>query len=235
MPNHTCYILDDEPLAIRVIKQHLTKFPQFEVVGTATDPVQALGQIKQLQPHLLFIDIQMPELTGLEFIATIQNPPALVITTAYREYAVQAFDLNVLDYLVKPISFKRFVKTIDKFLEQRLSTTAPSMKEAENSFIFVKSERKMVKVNLEEIRYVEGVKDYVKIVLPNAWVLTKVSIGNFMELLPPDRFMRVHKSYIVPLPMISAYSAQGIEVGDLEIPVGRAYKAAFLSRMEASK
>jgi DNA-binding LytR/AlgR family response regulator len=230
--NYTCYIVDDEPLAIKVIEQHLAKFPHLEVVGSSTDPVKALAYIKELQPDLLFIDIQMPELTGLEFIESIQNQPSVVITTAYREFAVEAFDLNALDYLVKPISFKRFVKTIDKFLEQQQPAVPNETEETGSSSIFVRSDRKMVKVNLNEIRYVEGVKDYVKIILTSSRVLTKLSVGNFLELLPEDRFMRVHKSFIVPLPMISAYSAQGIEIGGVEIPIGRAYKAAFLERME---
>lgn len=232
MPNYTCYIVDDEPLAIKVIEQHLAKFPQLETVGHSTDPIKALAHIKQLQPDLLFIDIQMPELTGLEFIESIQNQPSVVITTAYREFAVEAFDLNAMDYLVKPISFKRFVKTIDKFLEQQQSSVPSATEPASSPYIFVRSDRRMVKIPLHEILYVEGVKDYVKIVLSGSRVLTKVSIGNFLELLPEDRFMRVHKSFIVPLSRISAYSAQGIEIDEMEIPVGRAYKVAFLARME---
>lgn len=231
MTKYKCYIVDDEPLAIKVIEQHLSKFSQFIVCGTSTDPVDALSRIKQLQPDLLFIDIQMPELTGLEFIEAVQDKPSLVITTAYREFAVQAFDLNALDYLVKPISFKRFVKTIDKFLElhkpQQSVLTPP-----EEDFLFVKSERKVVKVDLNEVLYIEGVKDYVKIVLRKQRILTKTSIGNFLKLLPADRFVRVHKSFIVSLPMMSAYSAQGIEINDVQIPIGRVYKQAFLELME---
>lgn len=231
MTTYKCYIVDDEPLALNVIEQHLAKFSQFAVAGKSTDPIEALARIKQLQPDLLFIDIQMPELTGLEFIESIQNQPSVVITTAYREYAVQAFDLNALDYLVKPISFKRFVKTIDKFLELHRSPS-PAATSPEESCIFVKSERRVVKINLHEILFVEGVKDYVKIVLKNQRILTKASIGNFLEQLPADRFLRVHKSFIVALPMMSAYSNQGIEINGVEIPIGRAYKQAFLELME---
>lgn len=227
MATYSCYIIDDEPLALKVIEQHLAKFPQFVVAGTSTDPIEALAEIKQLQPDLLFIDIQMPDITGLEFIESIQRQPSVIITTAYREFAVQAFDLNALDYLVKPISFKRFVKAIDKFLEQRnVPVSLPST--PEEPYIYVKSERKVVQIKLHEILYIEGLKDYVKIVLPDRRVLTKASIGNFLEELPTDRFVRVHKSYIVALPMINAYSAQGIEINNVEIPIGRVYKQAFL-------
>ena len=231
MITHTCYIVDDEPLAIKVIEQHLAKFAQFEVVGTSTDPVNALAEIKVLQPELLFLDIQMPELTGLEFMESIRNQPNVVITTAYREFAVQAFEVNALDYLVKPIAFKRFVKTIDKFLEQ-CPTIGMATSPAEAPFMFVRSDRREVKVMLHEILYLEGIKDYVKIVLPDQRILTKASIGNFLELLPADRFIRVHKSFAVALPMISAYSVQGIEIDGRQIPVGRTYKKAFLERMD---
>lgn len=232
MSHYKCYILDDEPLALNVIEQHLSKFSQFKVVGKSTDPTESLARLKDLQPDLLFIDIQMPDITGLEFIDSIQHKPYIVITTAYREFAVQAFDLSVLDYLVKPIAFKRFVKTIDKFLDQyKPSPSAKASPDSEPS-LFVKADRKIIRIDLKEILYIEGIKDYVKIVQKDQRILTKTSIGNFMELLPADRFIRVHKSYIVALPLIRAYSAQGIEIHNLSIPIGRVYKQAFFERME---
>ena len=160
---YKCYIVDDEPLALNVIEQHLSRFGEFEVCGKSTEPLEALVQIKRLQPDLLFLDIQMPELTGLELIESIQHKPDIIITTAYREYAVEGFELNVLDYLVKPIPFKRFVKAIDKFLEQKMGHP-PTPASSEQTHLFVKADRKTIKVSLDEILYVEGVKDYVKIV-----------------------------------------------------------------------
>lgn len=231
MATYTCYILDDEPLALNVIEQHLSRFNTFEVVGKSTNPVQALSDLKHLQPDLLFIDIQMPEITGLEFIETIRNKPFIVITTAYREFAVQGFDLNVLDYLVKPISFKRFVQTIDKFLEQHKPST-PAAELPSNPCLFVKADRKVVRIPINEILYIEGIKDYVKIVLKEQRVLTKASITSLLESLPADRFARVHKSFIVALPMMTAYSAQGIEIGSVQIPIGRVYKQGFFEIME---
>ncbi len=231
MKKYKCYIVDDEPLALNVIEQHLSKFSQFEVCGKSTDPLEALAQIKLLQPDLLFLDIQMPEITGLELIESIQNKPEIIITTAYREYAVEGFELNVLDYLVKPIPFKRFIKAIEKFLEQKLShTTAPSPQT--DSYIFVKADRKTIKIALNDILYIEGVKDYVKIVLSAQKIITKVSIGNFFKDLPKDRFIQVHKSFIVAKDKISAYTAQDVEIGDLEIPIGRVYKEEFLIAVE---
>lgn len=234
---YKCYILDDEPLALNVIEQHLSKFEQFEVCGKSTEPLQALGQIKTLQPDLLFLDIQMPELTGLDLIESIQNKPSIIITTAYREYAVEGFELNVLDYLVKPIPFKRFIKAIDKFLEQKIpkTTTEPSPVSptpAEATFLLIKAERKTIKVALDDILYVEGVKDYVKIVLKDQKIMTKTSIGNFFNELPADRFVRIHKSFVVAIDKIEAYTAHDVEIHKMELPIGRMYKEAFVGLME---
>ena len=234
---YKCYILDDEPLALNVIEQHLSKFEQFEVCGKSTEPLQALGQIKALQPDLLFLDIQMPELTGLDLIESIQNKPSIIITTAYREYAVEGFELNVLDYLVKPIPFKRFIKAIDKFLEQKMpkATSEPnpvSPTPAGANFLLIKAERKTIKVAIDDILYIEGVKDYVKIVLVDQKIMTKTSIGNFFNELPSDRFVRIHKSFVVAIDKIDAYTAHDVEVQKMELPIGRMYKEAFVELME---
>jgi len=155
MAKFKCYILDDEPLALNVIEQHLSRFGEFEVCGKSTEPLEALAQIKRMQPDLLFLDIQMPELTGLELIQSIQHRPAIVLTTAYREFAVEGFELNVLDYLVKPIPFKRFVQAIEKFLEQRLgqpTATGPVVavhtlgEQPTTDAIFVKADRKTLRI-----------------------------------------------------------------------------------------
>lgn len=230
-----CYILDDEPLALNVIEQHLSRFGEFEVCGKSTEPLEALAQIKRLQPELLFLDIQMPELTGLELIQSIQHRPAIVLTTAYREFAVEGFELNVLDYLVKPIPFKRFVQAIDKFLEQRLGQAHPPYpvvaEQQISDAIFVKADRKTLRIPLDDILFVEGVKDYVKIVLPTQRILTKLSIGNFMHELPAGRFVQVHKSFIVAKAKVTAYTAHDIEIGEMVVPIGRQYKEAFLKEM----
>lgn len=227
MRKYKCYIVDDEPLALNVIEQHLSKFSQFEVSGKSTDAVEALFQIKLLQPDLLFLDIEMPEITGLDLIASIQHKPEIIITTAYREYAVEGFDLNVLDYLVKPIPFKRFLKSIDKFLEQRIAVSTVTDSN-DPTGIFVKADRKTIKINFDDILYVEGVKDYVKIVLAENKIITKISIGNFLKILPKDRFIQVHKSFLVARNKIRAYTAHDVEIGDMEIPIGRTYKEDFL-------
>ena len=227
-----CFIVDDEPLAINVIEQHLSKLSPFEVCGKSTNPVEALAQIKMLQPDLLFIDIEMPEITGMELIATLQNKPAIIITTAYREYAVEGFDLNALDYLVKPIPFPRFLKAIEKFLEKHLPTAAAPVPDNEPC-LFVKADRKTIRILLDDIRYVEGIKDYTRIVLATQKIVTKVSIGNFFKTLPQDRFLRVHKSFIVAKNKITAFTALDVEVNGVEIPIGRLYREAFLEQVGA--
>ncbi len=228
MKKYRCYILDDEPLAIKVIEQYLGKFDQFQICGTSTEPMEAYQQLKKLQPDLLFLDIEMPEITGLELLETMQSRPEIIITTAYREFAVEGFEMNVLDYLVKPIPFKRFVKAMDKFLDAK-NPIDKEMDETSTSFIFVKSERKHLKVFFRDILYIEGLKDYVKIVLRDKKVLTKQSIGNFMKLLPANQFIRIHKSFIVNKQKITAFTKHDVEIGDLEIPIGRVYKENFLN------
>lgn len=226
-----CYILDDEPLAIKVIEQHLSRFEQFEICGSSTEPLEAHRQLKTLQPDLLFLDIEMPEINGLEFIDSMQSQPKIIITTAYREYAVEGFELNVLDYLVKPIPFPRFVKALDKFLDfQKPKTTQIN----NNTFtsITIKANRKNIRIELSDILYIEGVKDYVKIVLPNQSFLTKYSIRNFHKTLPLDQFLRIHKSFIVAKNKVTAFTSHDVEIGQIELPIGRQFKEAFLSEMK---
>ena len=229
-----CFILDDEPLAIKVIEQHLSKLSDFEVCGASTNPVAALAQIKMLRPELLFVDIEMPELSGMELIAALHNKPAVILTTAYREYAVEGFDLKVLDYLVKPIPFARFLKAIEKFLEQCLSPVLPPAQDTA-ACIWVKAERKTIRIPLDDILYAEGIKDYTRIVLATQKILTKVSIGNLMKELPDDRFLRVHKSFIVAWNKITAFTALDVEINGVEIPIGRQYRDEFLRQVAAGK
>ena len=226
-----CFIVDDEPLAIKVIEQHLSKISAFEVCGTSTSPVEALAQIKMLQPELLFVDIEMPEISGMELIATLQNKPGIIMTTAYREYAVEGFSLNVLDYLVKPIPFPRFLQAIEKFLEKYRPPATPPAEDKADDCIFVKADRKTVRILLDDILYVEGIKDYTRIMLPAQKIMTKVSIGNFFALLPEHRFIRVHKSFIVARNKITAFTAMDVEVGGVEVPIGRAFREGFLEEM----
>lgn len=232
MPKYKCYILDDEPLAIKVIEQHLAKFNQFEISGSSTEPIEAYTHIKQLQLDLLFLDIEMPDINGLELLQTMQNQPRVIITTAYREYAVEGFELDVLDYLVKPIPFQRFMKAIDKFLNLQSSEITSFSSPSYPVYIFIKANRKTIKIELDKILYIEGLKDYVKIVLEKEQYLTKSSIGNFYKNLPLEKFIRIHKSFIIAKNKIKAFTAHDVEIGTTELPIGRIYKEAFIKNIK---
>jgi len=168
-------------------------------------------------------------LTGLELMAAMQHKPSVILTTAYRDYAVEGFDLKVLDYLVKPVSFKRFVQAIDKFLE--LQANLNPQKKEDSDHILIKADRKTVKVELDDILYIEGVKDYVRIVTNNQRLITKVSIGHLLKELPAGDFIQVHKSFIVAKAKINAFTAHDVEIGGVEIPIGRVYKESFEKEM----
>jgi two-component system, LytTR family, response regulator len=223
MNSFKCFVVDDEPLAVDVIVNYLNRLSQFEVIGSFTDPLEAYQALKSQSVDLLFLDIEMPEFNGLDFVKSLSNKPEIVVTTAFREFAVEGFELSILDYLVKPIEFERFMLAIDKFLEKQ-SHHEP----ANDTHIMVRADRKFVKVKFDEVLYVEGIKDYVKIVFKDRELLTKTSIGNFADALPVDQFLRVHKSFIVAKDKITAYTHHDVEVGKMEIPIGRVYKEQFL-------
>lgn len=226
---YKCFILDDEPLAIKVIEQYLSKLEQFDVLATSTDPVEAFGMLKTEKIDLLFLDIEMPQINGLELVKTLSRKPEIIITTAYREYAVEGFELDVLDYLVKPIPFNRFLRSVDRFLNKGIKKS--EVVSNTNGGVYVRSDRKDVRVRFDDILYVEGLKDYCKIVMRDRQVLTKISIGNFESQLPVSQFTRVHKSFLVAISKITAYTSHDVEIGKIEIPVGRVYKEAFRKRM----
>ena len=223
-----CYIVDDEPLAIKVIEQHLQKFEEFKVLGTATDPLKAYSDLKALDIDLLFVDIEMPELNGIELIKSIDSDLDVIITTAYRDYAVEGFEMKVLDYLVKPIPIARFLQSIEKFKKKRKVPSAP---DARPDHIFIRADRKSIKVALGEILYIEGVKDYVRIVAESGSWLTKLTLGGIHPMLPDNDFIRIHKSFIVSKDKITAFTSHDVEIGDIEIPIGRAYKEEFERRI----
>lgn len=228
MKIYNCFIVDDEPLAIEVIEDHLSKLQNFKVIGSNTDSIEAFVQFKSMQIDLLFIDIEMPDFNGLEFIKSLKTKPEIIITTAYRNFAAQGFDLNILDYLVKPISFERFMRSIDKFIDKKDNRAHKNALVGQQQFIIVRANRKNIKLFLDTILYVEGLKDYVKIVMKDKQILTKQSIGNFEKSLLSNKFFRIHKSFIVALDKVTAYTTYDVEIDRLEIPIGRSYKKSFI-------
>lgn len=227
MRKFNCLVIDDEPLAIDVITHYIDKVDNLQVVDTYTNGLEAFTAIKNQDIDLIFLDIEMPEFTGLDLLKALKNQPEVIITTAYREYAVEGFELNVLDYLVKPIPFDRFIVAIDKFLERK---SGLSEFEKEGDVLTVRADRKFINVNTNDLVYVEGLKDYVKLVQAGGQILTKQSIGKFATQLD-DRFIRIHKSFIVGKSHIKAFSAQHVEVLDQQLPVGRTYKEHFMETM----
>lgn len=225
MQKYRCYIVDDEPIAIDIIRHYLEKLPNFEVVGSFDDPLEAFLALKEQPVDLLFLDIQMPGLTGIDLLQTISNPPEVIFTTAYREYAFEGFELNVLDYLLKPIAFNRFLQAIDKFLlKKKKETAVPAAKAETSEVLTVRADRKTVRIKLSDILFIEGLKDYVKIILPDRQVVTKELISQMEKRLPSDQFVRVHRSYIIAKGKIDAFTATEVEIGQFEIPIGRKYR-----------
>jgi len=240
MALHTIAI-DDEPLGLNILADDLRKIPTLDLVGTFTNPIKAVDLIQQGLVDLLFLDIQMPTLLGTQFLRTLSNPPLVIFTTAYEQYALEGYELDVVDYLMKPIRFERLFKAcnkaVDTFQQRRKADTIPA-----DTYFFIHSEYKEIKVYHHDILYIEGLKDYVKLFLasqPNRPILTRLNMKAIESRLDPTQFCRVHQSYIVPLIRISSFhksklvlssSATGKPSGTLEIPIGSRYADDFLAR-----
>ncbi len=225
---YKCVIIDDEPIAIRVIKNHLGSFSNFTVIAECNNALEAMPILVQGNIDLLFCDIQMPQITGVDFVRSLSHPPKVIFTTAYRDYAIEAFELNVIDYLLKPISFERFTKAINHFLEhESVQNTATTQKtETENSrdFIFLKADKKHYKVDLCDILYFESMGDYVIVFTNERKIISKEKISNLMESLPLNQFIQIHRSYIVSIPKIESIGPGFVEINKKKLPVGRNYK-----------
>jgi|KBSMisStandDraft_5_1062788.scaffolds.fasta_scaffold00870_7 DNA-binding LytR/AlgR family response regulator len=225
MNRFKCLIIDDEPLAQNVIENYLKEFSFIELVARCENALTALEWMKKQKIDLIFLDISMPFISGLNFIKTLQNPPAVILTTAHKEFAVESYELNVLDYLLKPISFERFLKAINKLDIQASEPARRAHEETSNDvFIYVKSEKKNLKILLNEILFIESLKDYIKIHLQNkTTVITQVQISAIEQRLP-DSFIRIHRSFIVAKDKVTAYTQHDLEIGKHQIPIGRSYK-----------
>lgn len=233
--NLTCFIIDDEPLAIEVIENHISKIDGLDVSATFQNAVKAFQALRDTKVDLLFLDIQMPRLTGIEFLKTLKNPPKVIFTTAYREYALEGFELDVVDYLLKPISFDRFLKAIDKVwdsVHDHTSGSYPLDVNLEQQYVFVTSEKKNIKICLNEIIYIESKRDYILIKTTNKEVLTHQTITYMEKKLPGDKFIRIHRSYIINLKMIESWSQSEVELPGIKIPVGRTFKHEALKQLK---
>lgn len=225
-----CIIVEDEVLAQNVIQSHLEKISSFELVGICSNAKEAAEMLKRHEVDLIFLDIQLPGTTGLNFLRTLENPPLVVLTTAYAEYALESYEFNVIDYLLKPISFERFSKTVNKITDGRLFPL-DTREEANvlRDHIFIKSNSKFFKVNFSEIVYMQSMKDYLKIHTTDYNLVTHQTMSDMERLLPPWQFMRVHKSYIISIPHIKSIYGNCIEIDKATIPIGNSYKDAVMS------
>ncbi|MFP4471207.1 MAG: LytR/AlgR family response regulator transcription factor [Bacteroidales bacterium] len=227
-----CIAIDDEPLALEQMEEFIEKVPFLRLAGLFNNGLKALDFLKEKHVDLMFLDIQMDDLTGIQLLETIKRKPKVILTTAYDQYALKGYELEVADYLLKPISFDRFLKAVNKVFDE-LTQKAPENAHLATAmhqvadFMFVRADYKMMKVNFADILYIEGLKDYLKIVLPQRNIITHMSFKKIEELLPREQFFRIHKSYIVPISKVTSIGKNSLEVSETQIPVGEYYKKEF--------
>ena len=229
--NVRCLIIDDEPLASKLICSYVQQVPGFEIAAVCNNAIDAYEILGRQKVDLMFLDIKMPKLIGTEFLKSLPNPPKVIFITAYRDYAYEGFELNIVDYLLKPVSFVRFMKAVAKTVklissDQNFSLSKTETKDdTEDSFLYFKIDREMRKVHLHEILYIESCREYVKLHLENQkTLLVKQSISSVQKMLSPHRFIRVHRSYIAFIEKISSYRSTYIMVDNNKLPIGRLYK-----------
>lgn len=232
-----CIIVDDEPLAREGIELNVKEVNFLELVGQFNNPLAANNFLSENEVDLIFLDIQMPGMTGIEFVRSLKNKPLIIFTTAYAEYALEGFELDVVDYLVKPIRIQRFIKAVNKAKDIYDLQNAETVVEVNNEedYIYIKSERKYVRLFYKDIKYIKGLKDYVMIYTTNDKMMTAMNIKTINSKLPPSIFARVNKSYIININFIDAIELDFILLGDEEIPLGRTYKEDFIDRYVKTK
>ena len=227
--NLRCLIIDDEPLAIDVIENYLQRL-QIATIQRCENAMDAFQWLQKASFDLIFLDIEMPLLTGLDFLKSITDPPQVIITTAYREYAVEGFEFEVLDYLVKPISFPRFMKAIERVLKNNKAPKADPVAD-DNNFLFLKVDRKFVKINVSEILYIESLKDYIRVKTPDATWVSYQSLTSITEKLPPEKFMRIHRSFTIAVDKVNTIDGSMVEIQGKYIPISREQKQEALRRI----
>jgi DNA-binding LytR/AlgR family response regulator len=225
-----CIVIDDEPLALDLMEDFIGKVPFLNLVAKCKSAINAIELLQKEQIELIFLDIQMPDLTGIQFLKSLKHKPMVIFTTAYQQYALEGYELDVLDYLLKPFTFERFLKAVNKASEYQLlrnasGNSADDAVSSKPDFIFVKADYQSIRINLKDILYIEGLKDYIKIYLcdrPRP-VLTLMTLKSMEDLLPESGFIRVHKSFIVPMARISSWTKSYVKIEEKEIPIGQSY------------
>jgi DNA-binding LytR/AlgR family response regulator len=226
--------VDDEPLARELIRGHIQKLENFEITAECDNAMKAMDALRSNHVDLMFLDIKMPQMTGIDFLKTLKRPPKVIITTAFSQYALDGFELDVVDYLMKPVTFERFFKAINKFFQS--GSTDPVEIDGgnginEEAFIYVKENKKIIKIYLKEIHFIEGLNEYIRIHTDNRRVVVKSSLHSIEEKLPSEQFIRIHKSYIVSIPRIRAFNATTVELENAKVRIGRNYKNQVFSAL----
>jgi two-component system, LytTR family, response regulator len=222
-----CIAIDDEPLALLKLEGFINKVPELRLLRTFDDPVEAIGWLKEYRTDLIFLDIQMEQLTGIQFLEVIEPSSKVILTTAYDQYAIKGFELNVTDYLLKPFSFQRFLQAVNKAMEY----FSQKNNSENDSFIFVKTEYRLERIDIDDILYIEGMKDYLRIICSGKKIMTLQSFAKIEESLPEKKFCRVHKSYIVAIDKIKSVERGVIIIADQRIPVSNTYKDNFYGKI----
>lgn len=221
----TCLVVDDEHPALKLLEDYISKMPELELVAKCDNALDANNILQDQPVDLMFLDIQMPDLTGLDFIKSLKRKPVIILTTAYSEYALEGYELDVTDYLLKPFSFERFMQAVNKaqeliILKKKEKTSIKTAKD----HIFVKADYKKVKVNFDDILYIEGLREYVSFFTKDKRIVTLEAMKNLEQILPADQFIRVHKSYIIPLKKVEAVVGNMLEIAGKNIPIGKSYR-----------
>jgi DNA-binding LytR/AlgR family response regulator len=233
MKKYNCIIVEDEPLAAEVLEDYVKQVPFLESKGICSDALYAMDKLQNETIDLIFLDIHLPKLKGTDFLKTLKQPPHVIITSAYTEYALQGYELNVLDYLLKPIEFSRFLTAVNKLQQVAEHDPHPSVWRitAEPSHLFFNVSKKQVKVLVDDILYIESVKEYIRITAAGKSILTKFQLHEIESMLPRHQFLRVHRSFIVARNKIDAFTPVDIEIQGQQIPIGRSYKESVMSAL----
>lgn len=224
MSNIKCIIVEDEPLAVKVLSDYISQVPFLELQGTFKDALLATDFLRDHHPDLIFLDIHLPKLKGMAFLKTLPHPPAVIITTAYHQYAVEGFSLNVTDYLLKPFDFERFLTAVTKVKTAQVEKEERNDNQEIREHLFLNVQKKKVKILFSEIVYIESQREYIKIVTTNKEYISKMSTHEIEDLLPSNLFKRIHRSFIISLNKIQSYTAEEVEVNGVSIPIGRGYR-----------
>ena len=223
----SCVAIDDEPVALGVIEDFISRTPSLDMKGAFNDPFAAIEYIRENKVNLIFVDIQMPQITGIQLVKSLPEPPLVIFTTAYSTYAVEGFNLNAIDFLLKPIDYDRFLKSVNKAEEYIGYRERPIESAATSPFIFVKSDYQIIKIDVDDITLIEGMDDYVKIFTSTKMILTNMTMKDILSKLPSSKFTRIHRSYIISLMHIESVRNKRVKIGEKQIPVGDSFADSF--------